>query len=274
VFIVATKIVNTERRASAIGTVTIGYNAALILGLPIGRVIASLFGWKTIFWILAMFCVLSILLVYKYIPKFDVEEPTPFKNQLKAIKNNKIVVSMSISFFWILGYATFYTFVTPFLQQVASIDNQLLSASLLAFGIATLIGNKLGGYLGDRFGISKTILISMILNAFSLILISTITNTPIISIVILMIWALAAWAPGPLLRYNIISLTNEEPGVILSLYNSLIQVGVAVGAGLGGLVINHLPISFLSYIAAIFVIVSALLANLFTRINLKTKHIK
>lgn len=262
-FLVATKLVLPEKRASAIGTVTIGFNAALILGLPMGRIITSLLGWKAIFWILAIFCFASMALVYRFIPAFEVDKPTPFKKQLSAIKNSKIVLSMGISFFWILGYATYYTFITPYLRQVSLLNEQLLSPTLLAFGIATLIGNKLGGYLGDKFGIPQVILICMLLNAISILTLSIIKEAPLLIIPTLMTWALAAWAPGPLLRYNVISLTVEEPGVILSLYNSLIQVGVAVGAGLGGVVINHLPIISLSYTAATLVFISATITFFF-----------
>lgn len=264
-FLVATKLVSPEKRASAIGTVTIGFNAALILGLPMGRIITAMFGWKAIFWILALFCFASMALVYKFIPAFEVEKPTPFKKQLSAIKNTKIVLSMGISLFWILGYATYYTFITPYLRQVSLLSEQLLSPTLLAFGIATLIGNRLGGYLGDKFGIPQVILICMLLNTASILTLSMLKGTPLLIIPTLMTWALAAWAPGPLLRYNVISLSSEEPGVILSLYNSLIQVGVAAGAGLGGIVINHLPIISLSYTAAMLVFISSVITFFFIK---------
>ena len=264
-FLVATKLVSPEKRASAIGTVTIGFNAALILGLPMGRIITAMFGWKAIFWILALFCFASMALVYKFIPAFEVEKPTPFKKQLSAIKNTKIVLSMGISLFWILGYATYYTFITPYLRQVSLLSEQLLSPTLLAFGIATLIGNRLGGYLGDKFGIPQVILICMLLNTASILTLSMLKGTPLLIIPTLMTWALAAWAPGPLLRYNVISLSTEEPGVILSLYNSLIQVGVAAGAGLGGIVINHLPIISLSYTAAMLVFISSVITFFFIK---------
>jgi DHA1 family putative efflux transporter-like MFS transporter len=263
-FVVATKLVTPEKRASAIGTVTIGYNAALILGLPMGRIIAGMFGWEAIFWILTVFCLASIAVVYKFIPAFEPEKPTPFRSQLNALKNSKMILSMGISFFWIMGYATFYTFVTPFLQQVSLIDDHILSGALLAFGIATLVGNTLGGYLGSRFGIPQTILGSMVLNATSIILLSLFKGVPLVTISILMVWALAAWAPGPLLRYNAMSLTKGDAGVILSLYNSLVQAGVATGAAIGGLVITHLKVVSLSYTAAGFVTTCAILAYIFS----------
>lgn len=144
-FIVATKLVPAEKRASAIGTVTIGYNAALILGLPMGRIIAGWWGWEAIFWILAVFCLASMLIVHRFIPAFNAEAPAPFRQQVKVLRNPRIILSMGISFFWILAYATFYTFVTPFLQQVSLVEEHLLSAALLAFGMATLLGNRLGG---------------------------------------------------------------------------------------------------------------------------------
>lgn len=263
-FIVATKLVSPERKAAAIATVTIGYNAALIIGLPIGRLVAGWFGWKAIFWYMAVFCFASIFAVYKFIPAFAGEEPAPLKNQLKLLHNNRLLLSLSVSFFWILGYATLYSFITPFLQQVSAMPGSMLSFSLLAFGIATLMGNRLGAFLGEKYGIPQTILFAMLLNVTSLILLSFSRDMPYVSIFVLMIWALAAWAPGPLLRFNVISLTSDSPGVILSFYNSLIQFGVAIGAGLAGIEIHHLSVVSLSYTAAVMVAISAGLAYLFS----------
>ena len=55
------------------------------------------------------------------------------------------------------------------------------------------------------------------------------------TIFIMMVWAISAWAVGPILRFNVLDLSPEAPQLILSLYNSIIQLGFATGAALGGI---------------------------------------
>ncbi len=259
-FLVATKLVVPEKRASAISTMTIGFNASLIFGLPMGRFITSVSGWRMNFLLLAVFCFLAIIAVYRFIPVFETEKPNSFKQQFSLFKNRKLLLSMSISFFWILGYAVFYTFVTPFLQQVSSLDVHLLSGALFAYGIATLIGNKLGAFTSEKFGFQKVIKVSIALNAIAMLLLSLEKGMPLLSVITLMLWALAVWASGPLLRYNIITIAEKNQGIVISLYNSLVQLGVATGAGIGGIVVAHLPIISLSYVSTLAVLISFILA--------------
>ncbi|MEO7445252.1 MAG: MFS transporter, partial [Ferruginibacter sp.] len=238
-FIVATKLAPVGKKGSAIATVTLGFNAALILGLPVGRMVTGIFGWKAIFVFTAVLSLLAVFMVLKFIPAFEGEKPMKFKRQLRLMKNKSIMLSLLMSFFWISGYGVLYAYITPYLQHETGMGDRMLSITFLVFGIATLVGNKTGGYLGDKIGIPKTILIAMTINAFTLFLISALPSSINETFLLLVIWGFAAWLPGPLLRYSIISLAPESQGVILSLYNSILQLGLAVGAGLGGIIIEN-----------------------------------
>lgn len=261
-FIVAAKLSSPEKQASAIATVTIGYNAALIFGLPMGRYLTLLYGWKSIFWFAAVFGMISIAIIKRYIPPFEGEEAKPLREQLILMMKPKIQLGLFISFFWIVGYAVLYSYITPYLNTLNSFSEQVLSLTLLLFGISTLVGNKLGGYMGGKLGVANTVVFTMGANVLALICLSFFTGFTYLTIGLLVFWALAAWAPGPLLRYNIISLSAGSAGVILSLYNSTIQFGFASGAGLGGIVFDHFPVITLSWVAAGLVFVSLMLAIL------------
>ncbi|MCY1720930.1 MFS transporter [Prolixibacteraceae bacterium Z1-6] len=154
-FIAASKLAPEWKRASAIATVTVGFNAALIVGLPVGRVVTSLFGWQTIFWFTAVFSLISIYVVYKYIPPLLDEKPENLKKQLSILKRPRLIVSFFVSFFWITGYAMLYSYITPYLKNTSLMTESMISVALFAFGVATLIGNKSGAYVGEKTGRSE-----------------------------------------------------------------------------------------------------------------------
>ncbi|MBN3519361.1 MFS transporter [Algoriphagus lutimaris] len=259
-FIVAAKLAPLNKRASAIATVTVGYNAALIVGLPIGRIVTNAFGWQAIFWGTSISAILFFFILAKFIPSFSPDGAVPFRKQIGLLRKPNILLSLGMSFFWILGYAILYTYITPFLNENSLIHEELLSVAFLGFGIATLIGNKSGGFLGDKFGVPQTILVSMVCNLTLLISLSLFIGiTAYLTIAILMLWAISAWLPGPLFRFSIMSLSDESPGVILSLYNSIIQFGFALGAGLGGIEINRFTTLYLGWTAAGLVFISLIL---------------
>jgi DHA1 family putative efflux transporter-like MFS transporter len=83
---VATKLVHAERQGSAIATINTGFSAALILGLPLGRVLAAAFGWKVIFLGSAVFSLLMIIVVSMMIPRTEGEEVIPIGKQLSFLQ--------------------------------------------------------------------------------------------------------------------------------------------------------------------------------------------
>jgi DHA1 family putative efflux transporter-like MFS transporter len=264
-FIVATKLALPEKKGSAVATVTMGFNAALIIGLPIGRSITHIFGWKAIFVFTAVLSLISIIAVIRFIPSFKNEKQASFRDELKQLKKPNIILSLLTSVFWIMSYSMLYAYITPYLQQKTTMGEKMLSTTFLVFGIATLVGNKSGGYLGEKIGLSKTILFSLFLNVTALVLLSLASGSAYLTILLLILWGMAVWIPGPLLRYSIIALAPESPGVILSLYNSIVQFGLATGAAIGGIEIEKAGAHILSWSSAFLILISICFAFLFLR---------
>lgn len=96
----------------------LGFNLALILGVPLGRIIAGSYDWKVIFWGIGLLSMLVMLVLLLTIPKSEGETPVPIREQLALLKNPRITVVLSIGFFWILGYTMLYTYITPFLLTI------------------------------------------------------------------------------------------------------------------------------------------------------------
>ncbi|MDT8716964.1 MFS transporter [Clostridium sp. 19966] len=131
----------------------------------------------------------------------------------------------------------------------------MISTTLLAFGIATLIGNKLGGYLGD------SIIGGMLLQAIALILSITTGSTWII-VILLILLAIATWTVGSVQQLNIISLAPEASAIMLSLNNSITQLAFAGGSAIGGIVVEGSSILTLSWTGALFAVITVIIASI------------
>ncbi|MCM3268007.1 MFS transporter [Paenibacillus elgii] len=252
---VASKLAPPERQGRAIATLVMGFSTALIVGVPLGRVVASVYDWKITFAGIGVLGLLAILAVSWTIPQTDGEEPVPLRTQLALIKEPRIAVALLVTFFWISGYSIAYTYISPFLLTVTGV-----SAGLFAFGIASLIGSKLGGYGTDKWGVSRTLIGGMLLHAVSLILLSLAAHSPAAVFPLLMLWAFSAWSSGPTQQYYLMTLAPEASGIMLSLNSSVLQLAMAAGAGIGGVVVQQASLTSISWIGAAGVVVAALTA--------------
>ena len=149
-----------------------------------------------------------------------------------------------------------------------STSEQQTSIVLFALGIASLIGSKLGGILADSVGVMATLVGGMIVQAISLTLISTILGSTAFTMLLFMLWAIAAFTFMPVQTLHLITIAPEASGIMLSLNGSFVQFGFAAGAGVGGLIMGGVSIMAIGWagalsisLAAIVVMISAICSS-------------
>ncbi|REK74742.1 MFS transporter [Paenibacillus paeoniae] len=257
---VAAKISQPGRQGSAIATVLLGFNLALILGVPLGRIIANSYDWRIIFMGIGALSLLAMFVLLLTIPKSEGEVPVPIREQLALLKNPGILIALSISFFWILGYMILYTYITPFLLTVTGMSERMVSVGLFAFGLASLVGSQVGGFGADKWGIPRTMIGSLLFHSAILFLLTAFAHSTIFVLPLLMLWSFFAWSMGPVQQVYLIGMAPQASGIILSLNSSIIQLGMAVGAVIGGVVVENISLNAVGWLGGIGVAIGLILA--------------
>jgi MFS transporter, DHA1 family, putative efflux transporter len=258
---IAAKLAAPGRQGGAMANVAMGYSSSLVFGVPLGRMIASSYDWKVIFWGIGLFSLLAIFAVARTIPVMESEAAVSLSKRLALLKNPRVALTLGVTFFVFISYSMLNTYITPFLTAVMPTMKEKLSMILLAMGIASLIGSKVGGLLADRIGIVRTLVGSMAVHIISLVLLSTVSGFGwvMVTLPLLMIWEIAAWTFGPTQNFNLISLTPEASSIVLSLNSSFVQLGFAAGAGIGGIVAGRSSILEISWVGATSVVIALLI---------------
>ena len=252
----AAKISPPGKQASSIATVIMGFTASLIIGVPLGRMIAGAFGWKAVFGGIALLGIVAMVVLFLTLPNVRGDKPIPLLQQLALLKKPKVVMGLSITFFWLGGYSIAYTYLSPYLLTISGVGDKFLSTALLIFGIASLVGSKFGGYSTDRWGVNITLIGGMTLHILMLVLLSLVTNSLLGVLVILILWSFAAWSSGPTQQYHLATLEPESSGVLLGLNQSMMQLAMAAGAGFGGIIVDQVSLALVTWIGALGVAVA------------------
>ncbi|SHE80816.1 MFS transporter, DHA1 family, putative efflux transporter [Seinonella peptonophila] len=256
---VAAKLTPPEKMGQAIGTVIMGSSTSLVFGVPAGVLITQFFHWKAIFLILAILSSFVMYGIVRKLPSIEGEASVPFKQQFKLLKETKIITGLLISLFWIASYALIYTYLTPFLQTTIHLSVSEISWTMMLLGVFAVLGSKLGGFGTDRFGTSQMIVSSLIINMLALFSLEFITATLVKTLAIAIFWMCFAWMTAPAIQSYLIKQSGQNSSLILSLNNSVMQLGTASGAALGGLILgaSH-TVTFNPLFAGILLIVSLL----------------
>jgi len=267
---IAAKIAAPGKQASAIATVVMGFTASLIIGVPLGRIVAAEFGWRSVFGILALAGLAAMLVLYAVIPRMQGDQPVPLSKQLAFLKNGNVAIGLAITFFWLGGYSIAYTYISPYLLDVAGLNEGMLSGVLLAFGIASLIGSKFGGFSTDKWGVFPTLSGGMLLHLAALLLLSltvNITHSWLPIVIILVLWSFAAWSSGPTQQFNLVRIEPNYSGIMLSLNQSMMQLSMAAGAGIGGVMIDRVSLSSITWVGMVGVAI-AIVAVLILKVRM------
>lgn len=262
---IAEKIAPKGKKASAIATVIMGLTASLIIGVPLGRMTSEVLGWKAVFGGIALLGLVAMVIISLTIPKIQVEKLTPLNQQLALLKKPKVVLGLAITFFWLGGYSIVYTYLSPYLLNISGVSDKLLSGVLLIFGIASLVGSKFGGFSTDRWGVRFTLIGGMILHITMLVLLSIVTHSYVGVLVILILWSFAAWSTGPTQQYHLATIEPESSSVLLGLNQSMMQLAMAAGAGIGGIFVERISLTSITWLGALGVTIAIGLTILTSR---------
>lgn len=253
---IAAKIAPEGKQGSSIATVVMGFTASLIIGVPVGRIISSALGWKAVFGGIALLGILAMIIIRATIPLIEGDKSVPLVKQLALLKKRKVTIGLAITFFCLGGYSIAYTYLSPYLLNVSGIGKNYLSGVLLIFGIASLVGSKFGGFSTDHWGVQKTLIGGMLLHIIMLVLLSLVTNSYISVLIILILWSFAAWSSGPTQQYNLATIEPESSGILLGLNQSVMQLAMAAGAGIGGIFVEKISLSSVTWIGALGVTIA------------------
>ncbi|MFF2016907.1 MFS transporter [Paenibacillus sp. NPDC058177] len=257
---VATRLVEKERRGRAIGIILMGLSSSLVLGVPMGTFFSERLGWRVLFIAIGLLSILPLLIIYRKVPAIKEVDRVTLRMQLSILKDPKILTALGITLLYIGGYSTLFTYITPFLQATSSLSITEISGVLFLAGVCSFVGSRMGGQLADAKGAKFTICLGLLLQGATILAFALAGMNLFLLILVLMIFMLATWSISPAQQLLLVTLVPRNPDMALSVNTSFIQLGFALGSGLGGLVISKTSVLYLNWLGLAAVSMALLLA--------------
>ncbi|MET4572008.1 DHA1 family inner membrane transport protein [Stenotrophomonas rhizophila] len=257
--IIATSVVPKEKAASAIAIMFTGLTVALVTGVPLGTFIGQHLGWRATFLAVAALGVVALIGSLLFVPRnLQRSEPATFGQQLSVLAQPRLLLVYAIT---ALGYGgTFlsFTYLASILQDVTGFSPNAVSGVLLVYGVSVAIGNLWGGRLADRRGPIPAL--KLIFGLLALVLFALTFTAYNTWLVLLTVLALGAVAFGnvPGLQVYVVKQAQrfapQAADVASGLNIAAFNVGIAMGASLGGLVVDHLGLMHTPWLGALVVL--------------------
>ncbi|KQY22538.1 MFS transporter [Rhizobium sp. Root482] len=252
--VVATELVAEDKRASAISIMFTGLTVATVLGVPFGTWLGQHYGWRATFWAVTLVGLVALFVLALLVPQ-DRSKPeaSDWRADLRAIARRPVVLGLLTT---VLGYAgvfAVFTYIAPLLTRISGFEDSAVSPILLVFGGGLVAGNLLGGRLADR-NLTRAIVGTLATLTFALALMTFAFDNQIAAIVFTGLLGAAGFATVAPLQMWVLSKAEGAGQSLASSFNiGAFNLGNAIGAWAGGLVIDHGPgLALVPMTAALF----------------------
>jgi len=258
-----------EKRAGAIGWTYAGASLTNLFGTFIVNNIASLSGWRwTFLGFVLPFSVLSLLLVTMWVPyksrRFHSKmNAGNYIDGFRAVFSNRSAMSCLIgTILSIAAYHFLFTYGASFWRQRFLVSKNFASYYLMGMGLGFTVGSLICGRLAKIIGVkSLTVLSTFLVGG---LIIGT-ANVPSLWLSIVLGVISALFAGIMITAFS--GLTLEQVprfrGTIMSISSAALNMGAAVGTGLGGLILLRYNYSILGSTLGSLGVVAALIFHLF-----------
>jgi len=243
----------------ALSFLATGSALAIVLGLPLGRIIGQAWGWRSTFGVIALLGVLMFYFLFKTLPTLPSQNAGSLKSLPILMKRPALMGMYLLTILAISAHFTAYSYIEPFVIHVAHLGEHFATVVLFLFGVSGLMGSMLFARLRHKhpFGLVLFALSALIFaEAFMMILSFHLLSFSILSL----FWGIAICLISLILQVSVLELAPDATDVAMSLYSGIYNIGIGGGAFIGGWVINSLGMQSIGYVGALFGVLALSLA--------------
>lgn len=245
----AIRIAPPGKRTQALSMIATGTALALVLGVPIGRLIGQFMGWRATFGLIGLSSLVLLVALIYTLPKLPSENAGSLKSVPMLFRRPALVCMYLLVVLVVTGHYTAYSYIEPFMNTVAKQNGGFTTLLLLLFGLAGLLGSTLFSSLGTRFASGLLLsAITLLTLCMGLLLIAASHKFEVTLLCIF--WGMAIIIINLSLQVRVLSLAPDATDVAMSMMSGIYNIGIGAGALAGGQISGIVGLSWIGYFGA------------------------
>jgi MFS transporter, DHA1 family, inner membrane transport protein len=251
---IAVAMVEPARRGRALSLVFLGMSLSYVIGLPLGSWLGLQYGWR---WPVALIVVASLLCsvaLWVQLPR-DIQAPgANFRGLTQVFGNAAVRWALLLTLCYFVAIFVVFAYIGPVLQALEPMSKEGMSFTLMVFGLAGVAGTLSGGWANDRFGAPRTMMRQLALLAAMMALVPLTRGHYGWMLLVFIVWGIAGFGMMTPQQSRLASLAPAQAPILLSLNTSMLYIGTAIGAAVGGAASAYVGFDKLAWVGVPFAV--------------------
>ncbi|HWD81911.1 MAG TPA: MFS transporter [Kribbella sp.] len=252
---IATSLVPPDAQGRAVARISIGAALASVLGVPLGTWLGANTSWRIPFLITAGLGAALFVGAMSLLPKVEAQDTTSRRGKAPDARRYAAVVAAAA--IGVTGFMTFNTYVTPFLLDLTGFGRNALGPVLLASGLGGVLGAMVVGRLLDSHAWAAQ-LHAIALLALTLLGLAAFGQWKVPTVAFIAVGGFAYSSMAVALQARTLQVAHISTSLASAGTNSAYNLGIAAGAFVGGVLIDHTPVRTVAVVGGLLLAATAL----------------
>ena len=240
----AVRVAPQGKKAQALGLLATGTTLAMVLGVPLGRVVGEALGWRTTFGGIGLVALLVMLVLWRLLPRLPSENTGSASSIPLLFKRPALSATYALLIVMVTAQFTVYSYIEPLIQREAGLSNDVTTWVLLLYGGMGVVGSVCFSAFGMRWPRGFLLMALATLTACLWLLLPS-ASWPLALYVVCAVWGVAMLCMVLPLQAKVLRLASDATDVGMSLFSGLFNVGIGAGALLGSQIAANAGLQYL-----------------------------
>jgi DHA1 family inner membrane transport protein len=250
---IAVALVEPAQRGKALAFVFLGISLSYVVGMPLGAWLGLAYGWHAPIWVVAALSGAALVAVAVRVPAVAAAPGAGFGGIGALLARRDVLAALALTLLYFIAIFAVFSYIGPVLQALVPMSSERLSVTLALFGLSGVAGTLIGGAANDRFGSRRTLLVQLSVLGTTMVALPLAAGSWGLLIAVLLVWGTAGFGMMAPQQSRLAALAPAQAPLLLSLNTSMLYLGTATGAVVGGALASSLGFERLAWAGVPFV---------------------
>ena len=232
---IAVALVAPAQQGKALSLTFLGMSMSYVVGLPLGAWLGLRYGWRMPVFGLSVIVLSMVFMVGAWVPRTTQAPGASFSGLGALLRQSEVLRSLGLTLLYFCAIFTVFSYSGPVLQALNPMSSETMSLTLMIFGLAGVAGTLSGGWASDRFGPLRTLRVQLLVLGSMMLLVPLTQGHYRLMVTVFVVWGVAGFGMMAPTQARLVNIAPRQAPILFGLNSSMLYVGTALGAAVGGM---------------------------------------